>query len=236
MILTCPSCSAKFMISSEALGSNGREVRCGKCAHMWFQEAERDSLDELAESAAAEEEKEFDIGLSDHEEPVASEEVSRPEAMPPTENEAVSFDEKTNLRRHVAAILAALAVTVVLLYGFIALRGPLSAAIPSLSSVYAALGFATLQSQESDLAFDRIKLTRNGASLSGSGYVINLTSHAVSLGPIKAELLNAQKEVLASTDIEMEKNEIAAESFEEIQFSFKDPPKQAEGVRIHIPR
>lgn len=38
MHLTCPSCSAKFKVPDKALGTEGRNVRCGKCGHVWFQE------------------------------------------------------------------------------------------------------------------------------------------------------------------------------------------------------
>lgn len=35
MILECPACAAKFTVPDSALGAAGREVRCGKCKHLW---------------------------------------------------------------------------------------------------------------------------------------------------------------------------------------------------------
>ena len=35
MILSCPSCSARFNVKAEALGTKGRTVKCAKCAHKW---------------------------------------------------------------------------------------------------------------------------------------------------------------------------------------------------------
>lgn len=35
MILTCPSCEARFNVEPDALLPNGRTVRCGRCAHTW---------------------------------------------------------------------------------------------------------------------------------------------------------------------------------------------------------
>lgn len=35
MILTCPSCEARFNIKPEVLLPNGRSVRCSKCAYTW---------------------------------------------------------------------------------------------------------------------------------------------------------------------------------------------------------
>lgn len=35
MILACPNCSARFLIDSNAIGAQGRDVRCGRCGHTW---------------------------------------------------------------------------------------------------------------------------------------------------------------------------------------------------------
>lgn len=40
MILTCPNCTARYLLASSALGVDGRDVRCAKCDHEWFAEAE----------------------------------------------------------------------------------------------------------------------------------------------------------------------------------------------------
>lgn len=37
MIITCPSCSARFRVADQAIGVEGRVVRCGRCAYSWHQ-------------------------------------------------------------------------------------------------------------------------------------------------------------------------------------------------------
>ena len=37
MIISCPSCSAKYLVSTEDIGS-GRQVKCTRCNYSWFYE------------------------------------------------------------------------------------------------------------------------------------------------------------------------------------------------------
>jgi predicted Zn finger-like uncharacterized protein len=39
MILTCPSCSTRYQADSARFVPPGRNVRCAKCSHVWFQPA-----------------------------------------------------------------------------------------------------------------------------------------------------------------------------------------------------
>ncbi|MDI9408270.1 MAG: zinc-ribbon domain-containing protein [Candidatus Pacebacteria bacterium] len=37
MILTCPSCQQKYMVTNRSIGPAGRMVRCDNCQHEWFE-------------------------------------------------------------------------------------------------------------------------------------------------------------------------------------------------------
>jgi predicted Zn finger-like uncharacterized protein len=51
MIITCPSCSARYVVDPAKIGAAGRTVKCAKCAHAWAQPAP--TPEEVADSAAA---------------------------------------------------------------------------------------------------------------------------------------------------------------------------------------
>lgn len=48
MILTCPSCATSYFTPDEAIGPNGRRVRCRACAHVWHASLTEEPL-ELSE-------------------------------------------------------------------------------------------------------------------------------------------------------------------------------------------
>ena len=39
MIITCPSCQKKYQIDNSTMPEEGRQVRCGECGNIWWQEA-----------------------------------------------------------------------------------------------------------------------------------------------------------------------------------------------------
>ncbi len=42
MMLTCPSCATRYVVNPSSIGRAGRDVRCAKCGHTWFEAAPAD--------------------------------------------------------------------------------------------------------------------------------------------------------------------------------------------------
>ena len=47
MIITCPSCKKKFNIDINLIPSEGRDLQCGSCEHIWFYKKEDPILEPL---------------------------------------------------------------------------------------------------------------------------------------------------------------------------------------------
>ena len=47
MIITCPSCKKKFNIDINLIPSEGRNLQCGSCEHIWFYKKEDQILETL---------------------------------------------------------------------------------------------------------------------------------------------------------------------------------------------
>lgn len=54
MIIACPACATRYVVSDSAIGADGRTVRCAKCRHSWFQEPQDAEQEEFATELASE--------------------------------------------------------------------------------------------------------------------------------------------------------------------------------------
>lgn len=53
MIISCPACESRFKIDPDRVPADGKQVRCGKCAHVWRIAADGGSMPPAADSAPA---------------------------------------------------------------------------------------------------------------------------------------------------------------------------------------
>ena len=52
MIIGCPECATRFGVPADALGTDGRKVRCAKCSHVWLASVE-DAIEETTTAPSA---------------------------------------------------------------------------------------------------------------------------------------------------------------------------------------
>lgn len=121
MILVCPECSTRYLMSASAIGEGGRDVRCAKCDHQWFQDYEAEEFTPQAEETFSpdlpggdsfismdnlpdDEDVETDEGDSkESEETSSSDEPLEEEAIP---DSVKPLPEGSNVPAHISDVVA----------------------------------------------------------------------------------------------------------------------------------
>ncbi|MTI08817.1 MJ0042-type zinc finger domain-containing protein [Curvivirga aplysinae] len=81
MILACPNCSTKFRVPDNAIGPQGRVVKCAKCAHSWKATTDDAVADSPAKKVSAKRSAKRVVKKAAAKRPVAA--APRPAAPPP---------------------------------------------------------------------------------------------------------------------------------------------------------
>jgi len=65
MKIKCPDCSTSYEIKAEAVGAEGRSVKCSKCGNRWFVSPEDDDVGDVDFSAAADTAEDDPVAAAD---------------------------------------------------------------------------------------------------------------------------------------------------------------------------
>lgn len=124
MIVTCTSCSKRYLVDTRALGVAGRNVRCAHCGHTWFQMPPADAP------------QNFELSLDAAPEPAAAVESERRERR--VQLPAVS---RSRMRGQAVGWSIAAIVVVALVWGLIAARADIIKFWPPAGRLYAMVGY-----------------------------------------------------------------------------------------------
>ena len=173
MILTCPACATSYFIPDNAIGPNGRRVRCKSCSHDWRAVAEDAPLDlgEVA-SAFAPAPSSF---LSDAPEPEPAT-PPLPQAFRARQNEKRKAQKAA--RQGLAWALLVVLVASGLAFAYI-MRDRIVVRVPTLASAYKAVG---IQTNVVGLEFEAVNAryaAHDTSRVVVSGALRNIRSHEI---------------------------------------------------------
>ncbi len=254
MILTCPACSAQYMVSAETIGEQGRAVRCAKCKHEWVQKSEKDSLDELISRIQSVEIDE--IGFEEHLTSNVREDVHAglfarlKEAISGyrsrlkfwLDRKAINFKSRLHLdKKTFGGIAAAAIVFSVLLSVILLTHNKISHNFPQTEPIFEALGLkkaeevASTPNPEENLAFDRLEISKGEGTTKLSGMLLNLSKQEVPVPIISVVLLDKDSHEIYNRDLDLGQPIIGSEDRIDFQIDLGiDIPDAARKLAIRF--
>ena len=225
MILTCPACATSYFVPDEAIGPNGRRVRCKACGHDWRATLEDAPL-ELEPEAAPTEEVEAAPRYDTFAETPAPE---LPRAF------RAKAERKRRVRQAAAAgaaWAAAAAVALGLLTGAVLFREEIARAFPSAGGVYRSLG---LDVNTVGLQFEAQRArtaSHDAGKVVVSAAVRNIRDEEIVAPPIYIALVDARGAVVASRVKRLDGPPVLPGTVEGFAVVIPDPEGKAVGMKV----
>jgi len=246
MIITCPECQTRYKASEEAIGINGRTVRCASCTATWFVPAPHAemTLDELA----------LDDFKKETVTPLEAPKTQEPKVKiaPPvtTKNPQVhnaqgahvEMRDKADRRRRNQRlrIVAAIWLIPLLLlsagaYGAYHYRQNIVEAYPKAATFYKAIGWdVSLSGLMLNLPETRYADVDGRPVLIVTGTLRNLTQEVINVPMIGLTLHDGDETVLAEWQVDLETTRLGPKERAEYLTQYPNPPLDAVELRTRL--
>lgn len=212
MILTCPSCTTRYLLDPAKLGPAGRTVRCGKCSHTWHQEQPRDMPKQV--------------------EPIPFSIEPRP--IPPGSN-LPAFPPRPKRQGSALGWAALLIVVMAVLGGGYVERERIALAWPPAGKLYAMLGVLPPPVGEGlkirEIATKRT-IENNVPVLKLEGEVANLTRESREVPALVAVLRDARQRNLQQWTFKAAETKLLPGEVARFSTSLKNPTSEATDITV----
>ena len=224
MIVTCPSCEAKYRVNADALAARGNKVKCAACAHSWVVEDEGLTLSEPVEPVF-----EDSPTVSDPE--PESEPAPSIREKPAAAVRARAEQQRLKQRKAVegagwAGVAACVAVALI---GAVIFRVNIVQTWPRTAGAYAAVGM-TINPYGLEVGMLTASFEEGGLYV--EGVLENITGGERPTLPLNARVLDAQGAVLHSWPVALESASLPGGGAERFYTTLDPVPEGA--VRIEV--
>ncbi len=217
MIVTCSSCSKRYLVDSRALGAAGRTVRCASCGHTWFQTPPQDAPQPIT-LAAPEAEPGFALDGERREG-----RVQLP-AVPPARG-----------RGYLIAWGVAALVIVGLAWGLIAARASVMVLWPPAAKLYAMIGYGPTVAG-TGLELRKVtpsRGTENGVpTLAIDGEVVNISTVVRDVPKLKVALRDGNDHELQAWTVSVNEPRLLPGASVPFHTTITQPSEAATGVVV----
>ncbi len=239
MILTCPECATRFKINPDAIGANGRTVRCSQCSATWFVAAEPDVM-ELREQEentleAIQEREDLVSAIDNTPDPMPEESREQPDdGLEEHSPHGLIRDkaEKKKVRRRLFSVgmiwVTVLAILALAALAAILFRASIVKQFPGTEPIYKSLGFEASASGLQIYDVEYRKVQNEGTDvLLVNGMVKNYDRRSRDVSMIRLSFKNADGDMLSSWVVEPKKSSLASGESLEFVTQFPNPPVDA---------
>lgn len=226
MILTCPSCATSYFTPDEAIGPNGRTVRCKSCKHTW-----RATLDEPLELSAATSET-VTFGSRDEPAPESLAETPAPE-LPR------AFRARAEQQRRLRRAATHGVVWAGIASGFAALLGAawlfrveVVEMAPRAAAAYAAVGLTV---NPTGLDFEAVTarpLPNDPGKVLVSGALRNVRDDERIAPPVRVALLDAQGAEIGAAVVRIDAAPVLPGKVQGFAAVIPDPGARGQGIGV----
>jgi predicted Zn finger-like uncharacterized protein len=213
MILTCPSCSTRYLIDPVSLGVTGRVVRCARCSHSWSETPPEDMPKRVNVLPPAQK--------------------VRP--IPPGSN--LPALRKTGAGRAWVGWAALLAVVVGVAGGSVLARDRIIAVWPDAARLYAGLGLdehaaarvlVVRNVQQDSFAEDGQRI------VAVTGEIVNISGQRLDVPRVVIQVLDGAGGVITSIYADPADSALAAGAMTVFSSRLTDPPKNATSLNVAL--
>lgn len=244
MILTCPNCDTRYQTDATKFAPPGRNVRCAKCGHVWFQaplEPEAEAEPE-SEAAAAEVPPGPMSPMAAHDEdhaPMHHGFAPNAGAASMSSAERGHIVDVPRRRRGGRVIVWLLLILIIAAAAFIAVkyRQTVATMWPKTASVYAALGMKV-----NVLGLD-IRDVSPGTAFDGSqsvlevkGRIVNITDHAIPVPEVRVALIDGEAREIYHWKFDAGMGSLGAGASGDFTTRLNAPPQGAKNIAVRFVR
>lgn len=212
MILSCPDCHTRFAIDAAHLAPDGRRVKCGKCAHVWYE-----SMPEPDEDAPVP----IEVTPYDPEEDSPGTRRNLPALNRPR-----AAGRAARMAWMVSGALLVL-ILAVLWFG----RGPIALAVPQAESLYASIGIEAFPPPGDGLEVE-FKVSAEDGRLALNGEVINVSNGARDIPELYVLISDADKNILKSWSFTIDTRRLGPGERASFTSQTEEIPAQAANVSV----
>lgn len=229
MIVTCPSCEAKYRVDAAALAARGNKVKCAACAHSWVVEDEGLTLNEPVEPSFDMSEASAEPSSADFEEDPAPSIREKPAA-------AVRARAEQQRRKQAMAVEGAgwagvAACVAVALISAVIFRVNIVQTWPRTAGAYAAVG---MDINPYGLEVGMLTASFEDGGLYVEGVLENITGGERPTMPLNARVLDSHGAVLNSWPVQLESAVLPGGGAERFHTSLDTVPESAVRVEVVI--